>query len=407
MNKFIVNSAKLLKALQVVSKVMATRVAVPIIESYLFQVTGNKLTISGTDLHSTLRVVLGIETKSDAFSLVMAPTVIKYLQKIDEQPLVITATEIIVKNVVRCTEKTVYKVEIEDMDGRALYSGENPVDFPKVPICNLPLMEVQTDFINEFKDLLVYVSGDELRPAMTGINFSKQGEQLELCATDGHRVKVVDVSDLVKVTDLGALSPNFILPAKPAKILAGMKLKSALKVCAKRTQVRDASADSHAPCEYREIVNVMFSGEVDGINFELISRAIDERYPDYRNVIPSAKNAKTLLVIDSKKSFLKVVDKALLFANKTTHQLRISLNGANKISAEDLDFNNEYSAVIPGSSYVGDEIQIGFNGEFLKEICSNVSEPFTFEFSAPNKCGVIRDGRATIVCMPVMLNQYV
>jgi DNA polymerase-3 subunit beta len=415
MNSFIVNSKSLLSALNIASKAVVKNAVVPIIESYLFQVTGNRLTISGTDFQTTLRAILPIEGNNGNFACVVSPSIVKYLQKLDEQPVIIESHHSSKEVKDRHGKVVLQKdgtpeishscsVVLIDEDGRAKYDGENPQDFPTAPVCKLPLMTVQTDFVNEFKDLLNYAGTDELRPAMTGINCAKFGSAYELTATDGHRIKTVDVSDLATFDD--ELTPNFILPAKPAKILSGMKIKEALKISVKRTEARDASADAHAPCEYREITNVMFQGTVDGVQFELIARAIDERYPDYKNVIPSAKNARTHLTL-SKKPFLKLIDKALLFANKHTHQIKISLNGKNLLSAEDLDFKNEFSAVMPESTYKGDEIEIGFNAEFIKEICAGVSDKFTFEFSAPNKAGVIRDGRAIILVMPVMLNQYV
>jgi len=404
MQSFIVNSKSLFTALQLASKTVVKNPVVPIIEDYLFQVSGNRVVISGTDLQTTLRAVLPIDGNKETFSFVVPPSIVKYLQKLDEQPVILESTIVSEQETNKQGVKQIAPdgtpimhhnctVTLIDEDGRANYSGcAYYKDFPLAPECNALLMHAQTDFVAEFKDMLNYVSTNELRPAMSGINFASFGKTFELCATDGHRIKKSNVTDLITVND--ELCANFILPAKPAKILSSLKLKTdTLQVFVKRN---DSSA----------IVNVKFTGVADGIDFELIARTIDERYPDYNNVIPQG-NGTTQFTINNKKSFLKLIDKALLFANKTTHQIRIALNGKNQISAEDLDFQNEFVAVVPDSSYSGKEIEIGFNAEFIKEIVTGVSDTFTFEFTAPNKAGVIRDGRATIIVMPVMINKYV
>lgn len=385
MNSFIVQSKSLLSALMLASKGMVKSTIVPILENYLFQVTGNRLTISGTDLQTTFKTFVQLDGNFGNFSLVVAPQIVKYLQKLDEQPVIIASTSKVVTNQVRKTVYTEYTVEITADGETVKLAGDEANDFPKAPACDVPLMDVQTDFINEFKDLLNYVSADQLRPAMCGIYFNQQGKKHELCATDGMRVKTVDVSDLLTMHETG----NFIIPERVAKIISSLKLKDVLKVYVKRDTVA-------------AIQNVMFAGSVDGIEFELIARTIDERFPDYKNIIPQSTGT-TRLTINNKKAFLKLLDKALLFTNKTTKQIEISLNGKNALSASDLDFKNEFTAVIAESVYSGNELTIGFNAELLKEVCANVSDSFTFDFTAPNKCGLIRDGRAVILLMPVMI----
>jgi DNA polymerase III sliding clamp (beta) subunit (PCNA family) len=86
--------------------------------------------------------------------------------------------------------------------------------------------------------------------------------------------------------------------------------------------------------------------------------------------------------------------------------VRLSLNGSNKISAEDLDFSNEYCAEV-GGSYEGEPIEMGFNANFLRDTIKSFGDTFTLEMTAPNKAAVIREGHSLALVMPVMLNQYV
>ena len=101
-----------------------------------------------------------------------------------------------------------------------------------------------------------------------------------------------------------------------------------------------------------------------------------------------------------------------IFSNKTTHQIRLKIAGAElNISAEDVDFSNKAEERL-GCSYQGDDIQIGFNARFLIEMLNNlVAEEISLSMSLPNRAGIIapldntEEGEdITMLVMPVMLN---
>ena len=101
-----------------------------------------------------------------------------------------------------------------------------------------------------------------------------------------------------------------------------------------------------------------------------------------------------------------------IFSNKTTHQIRLRIAGAElHISAEDIDYSNKAEERL-ACSFQGDDMQIGFNSRFLTEMLSNLnSEEIMLELSLPNRAGIITpvDGleegeKVTMLVMPVMLN---
>jgi len=81
------------------------------------------------------------------------------------------------------------------------------------------------------------------------------------------------------------------------------------------------------------------------------------------------------------------------------------------LSAEDLDFANEAHEKL-ACSFVGDEMEIGFNSRFLQEMLNNLdSDNVNLEMSAPNRAGIITEVEKTdetedilMLVMPVMLN---
>ena len=106
------------------------------------------------------------------------------------------------------------------------------------------------------------------------------------------------------------------------------------------------------------------------------------------------------------------VKRVSIFSNKTTHQIRLKIAGAElNISAEDIDYSNKAEERL-SCSYQGDDMQIGFNSRFLIEMLNNLSsEEVTLEMSLPNRAGILTpsDGldegeHITMLVMPVMLN---
>ena len=101
-----------------------------------------------------------------------------------------------------------------------------------------------------------------------------------------------------------------------------------------------------------------------------------------------------------------------MFSNKATHQIRVKVSGSQlRISAEDLDFANEGHELLT-CTYVGEDMEIGFNSRFLMEMVSNLEcDDITLEMSAPNRAGIILPTNKAnptedilMLVMPVMLN---
>ena len=105
----------------------------------------------------------------------------------------------------------------------------------------------------------------------------------------------------------------------------------------------------------------------------LICRLIDGKYPNYEAVIPKENPNK--LSID-RNLFLNSVRRVSIFSNKTTHQIRLKIAGAElNISAEDIDYSNKAEERLT-CDYQGDDMQIWFNSRFLTEMLSSAPAIF-------------------------------
>ena len=372
--RFIVSTSTLLKQLQAVNGAASSSTVLPILENFLFEIKENVLTISATDLQTSMTTSLPVESKEEGKIAIPSKILMETLKTLPDQPIAFTIDD------------NTFAIEISAGDGKYKLSGENGEDFPKIPVVenassvNLPA-SVLAEAINK---TIFAVSNDELRPAMTGVFCQLTPQHLTFVSTDAH--KLVRYRRMDAKADSSA---SFILPKKALTLL-----KSSLP-----------SDDVNVSVEYNSTSAFFRFG-----NINLICRLIDERYPDYEAVIP--QNNTNKLTLD-RSLFLNSLRRVVIFANKTTHQVRLRITGSElNISSEDIDFSNEAHERL-SCQYEGDDMEIGFNAKFLIEMLNNLSgEEVTIEMSTPNRAGLLfpqtNDDKEDVLMlvMPVMLNSY-
>lgn len=369
---FIVSSSYLLKQLQVLGSVINNSNTLPILDNFLFELDKNKLTVSASDLETTMASTLDVESDSKGSIALPARLLLDTLKTFPEQPL----TFVVEDN---------NTVEISSNHGKYALAYANGNEFPKAVSLEDPSKTIVSgDILATAISKTIFAAGnDDLRPVMSGVFFQFSTEGLTFVATDAHKLVKYTRED-VKANQ----SAEFIMPKKPLNLLKGILVAS----------------DENVIIEYNES-NAKFTFE----NSELICRLIDGKYPNYEAVIPK-ENPNKLVI--GRNQFLNSVRRVSIFSNKTTHQIRLKIAGAElNISAEDIDYSNKAEERLT-CDYQGDDIQIGFNSRFLTEMLNNLSsEEVQLEMSMPNRAGILTpvDGldegeQVTMLVMPVMLN---
>ncbi|MCK6639897.1 MAG: DNA polymerase III subunit beta [Bacteroidia bacterium] len=378
--KFIVSSSTLLKQLQMLSGVLNTSNTLPILDNFLFEVDKGTLTISASDLETTITTHITVESKDSGNVAVPARLLIDTLKTFPEQPLTFSI------------DKKRLAIEISSDYGKYKITGQNGDEFPKAPsVDNGQAIEMDSAVLSRAIGRTLFAAGnDELRPVMSGVFVQFAPDGTTFVATDAHklvRYRRLDVKS--------SASASFILPRKPLNLLKNIL----------------ASNEGAVRVEYNT-TNARFSWGIapDGsIGSTLICRLIDGKYPNYDAVIP--KNNPNKLTVDTT-ALLGSIRRVSIFANKTTHQVRLKVAGSElNISAEDLDFSNEAAERLT-CAYTGDDMEIGFNSRFLVEMLTNIdSQEAMLEMSAPNRAGILlpmnkntESEDTLMLVMPVMLN---
>ncbi len=372
MMKFIVSSSYLLKQLQVLGSVINSSNTLPILDNFLFELDNNALKVSASDLETTMTATLEIDSKSQGSVAIPAKLLLDILKTFPEQPLTFTVED----------NST---VEISSNSGKYAIAYAPGEEFPKAVVLDDPSKTiVPAEVLATAVSKTIFAAGnDDLRPVMSGVFFQFSPEGLIFVATDAHKLVKYARTD-VKASQVA----DFIMPKKPLNILKGIL----------------GASDAEVAIEYND-ANATFSFE----NYILTCRLIDGKYPNYEAVIPK-ENPNKLLI--NRVQFLNSVRRVAIFANKTTHQIRLKIAGTElNISAEDIDYSNKADERLT-CDYQGDDMQIGFNSRFLTEMLNNLSsDEIQLEMSMPNRAGILTpvDGldegeTVTMLVMPVMLS---
>ena len=299
--KFIVSSTYLLKQLQVLGGVINSSNTLPILDNFLFELNNSKLTVSASDLETTMSSTINVESDSEGSVAIPAKLLLDTLKTFPEQPLTFVVEE----------NNT---VEISSNHGKYALAYANGEEFPKaVALENPSSTTLSGDVLANAISKTIFAAGnDDLRPVMSGVFFQFSTESLTFVATDAHKLVKYTRSD-VSANE----TAEFIMPKKPLNLLKGIL----------------AGSDEDVLIEYNDS-NAKFTFD----SSVLICRLIDGKYPNYEAVIPK-ENPNKLTI--ARTQFLNSVKRVSIFSNKTTHQIRLKIAGAElNISAEDIDYSN-------------------------------------------------------------------
>jgi DNA polymerase-3 subunit beta len=374
--KFVVSSTELLSHLASISKVINSKNTLPILDNYLFLLEDNRLTVTASDLESTLITSLELEnTSGNGLIAVPAKIMNETLKEFPEQPLTFQI------------DAETFAIDIFSQNGKFSIVGQNGEDFPQQPILNESLASTinvnHSVLLNGINKTLFATADDELRPVMNGIFIEISTEDMKFVASDAHKLVRYKRFDAKSEKDA-----SFILPKKPAALLKSLLPKE----------------DFDVKLEFDD-KNAFFTLS----NYKLICRLVEGNYPSYNSVIPT--NNPNKLIID-RVEFYNTVRRVSVFSNQASNLIRLKLTENQLVvSAQDIDFS--ISAVERlNCQYEGEDMEIGFKSTFLQEILSNLSATdVKVELSDPTRAGLLlpaenenEEENILMLLMPMMIN---
>jgi len=372
--KFVVSSTALSSHLQVLSRVIASKNTIPILDCFLFELQGNLLKITAAD--SETRMITSVEVhevEGEGIFAIPAKNLLESLKELPEQPITFDIDD-------ASLEMFIYYE-----NGKYNFIGQNGDEYPQhKPLKdNANKITISADnLLSGISRTLFATADDELRPVMNGILFDISETDITFVASDGHK--------LVRFKNFSAKGNEksaFILPKKPANLLR--------TVLPKETGGVTIGFDDNNACITME-------------NLTIISRLIEGRYPNYNGVIPKDNPFK---VTADRILLVNALKRVVVFSNpgSTLIKLQLSENSI-LVSAQDIDYSTSADETV-ACVYEGEDISIGFKGTYLIEILNNIpSAEIVLQLADPSRAGLMlpaeneADEDLLMLLMPMMLN---
>lgn len=394
--KFTVELKELNQALSKVSPALPRKSTIPALEHFYFILTSDQLKIIATDQNITIMNQITVNPIEDGKVLVPGKRLTDIIRALDEN-----------KEITFTANPETFTITIKSSHGKYSMKGLDPDDFLDLPelfhsqkpnISDLVAPLSQEDRLQaaiiSAKNLIwgadrtvFCVSKDDFKPAMTGVFFQFQGEKLNFVSTDSFRLACATV-----FKSSGNVFPSnlsVIIPARTVELLRKVTDDVIISFINTDTSI------SHTRFDFSDVV--------------LITRVIDESFPKYESVIPTANN---LVLKVNKKEVLSALRRVSLFANVNSKQVRLEIQPDSlTLLTEDEESGSQGQETIP-CEFNGSEFLVAFNHEYLAEAIENCvldedSENVFLSFSEPTKPVLIRPEndqlRLTMLLMPIRL----
>lgn len=350
--KITIKQDELQKALQHLSKATPARSTIPILNSVLLSASNNTLTLRTTDLEITL--VTNVTSTIEKEGAVALPhrTLMEITGALTDVDLEISADE---NN----------RVKIKAGTGDYDIPGVGAEEFPQLPeVDNKKEVVLKAQTLGDIIGKTIFaLSADELKPALMGVLFAFGENTITAVATDGHRLSVCNRSDYESKGYAG----DVIVPRKFLQLL-GQYIGSG-----DEDEVVLWVGDNHLTIS------------VEGIT--IFSRIIDERYPDYRSVLPP-DNDKTATL--DREKFLSAVRRVAIFSNRATKQITLHLSkDGSSITTEDPESSSSAREDIE-AEYDSENMVLGYNASYLRDMLSHLdTEKVVLKLKTPISAGLI------------------
>ncbi len=376
--KFIISRNEFFSRLQVVNKVIPSKSTYPMLDNFKLVLEGDQLTITGTDLETTMISKLTVDNAEGEGSLAIdAKRLLDILKEFPEQPLIFEVNDE-TKNVDIVTQTGKYSI------------GAQPADeYPEPPAIDenqAYTFTISSEALNRgISKTYFSTSNDDLQIIMTGIYIELKPENITFVATDAHKLV------RYRRSDFGAdMENSFILPKKPADLLRNILSKA-------DDMVKVVFNDRNAIFELPE--------------FKIVSRLIEGQYPNYESVIPS-ENPNTLTI--DRLEFYNAIKRVSVFANEASKLVKFTIdNNQVTISAQDIDFSISAEEHLP-CNYDGEPMKIGFKSNFILEILQNIDSPdVVMKMSDSSRASLLLPSETEdenedvlMLLMPMMLDEF-
>jgi DNA polymerase-3 subunit beta len=356
--------SNLLEGLNVVGRVVPSKSTLPVLSHVLLATDRGQLKLAATNLDLAISYWVGAHVEAEGAITLPARLLTDFVSSLpdDRIDLALSARG--------------HTVHLTCGRFAANIKGIDAEEFPRIPtVADSPTYALPTALLRECIQSVVFAAApDDSRPVLAGVLFTLQDGELTLAAADGFRLAVRSAA-LAAAHEGPTEALSMIVPAKT--------LTEVARVLSDDDSVVEIAA---TPAKNQVLFRVPRA--------EIVSRLIEGQFPDYQKILPRSYQTRAVL---NTAEFLRATRAASVFARDNAMIVRLAITpgaeeltpGRVQVSATAAEAGDNAGEI--DASVEGNEIQIAFNGRYLRDALEAIdTEQVGLELTGPTSPGVLK-----------------
>lgn len=324
------NKKEILDSLQIAQCFIPATSTLPLLSNILFEAEGDMLNFSATDMDMSVRIKCKVSKVEEPGRTTIPKKIVSLIKEFTDDEIKIDSDKN--DNIKLQCKKASYKIP-----------GLPAEDFPELQAEDKKLETISMPQ-KQLKEILKYISYAALKDTskrnLNGVFFKFEGSGVEAVATDAHRLAYYkkDIKKQVKAKF------SYIIPLKTINEVA---------------RIIEGKDDKDIDINFYEKV---IEFKMDNIN--IISRIIDESYPNYSQVIPKDFNMSVLV---SKADMESSIRRASTISSDKSRIVMLKFEKDKMfINAQAQDEGEAYEEI--DVKYDGEPVEVSYNASYLMDV---------------------------------------
>jgi DNA polymerase-3 subunit beta len=351
--EFSVKKFDLLNELDMTQGVVERKTTIPILGNLLCEASGNRITLTATDLELSIRTSCEAKVKKEGAGTIPAKKLLELVRLLPEGEI---------------RFKLLENHWVQILADRKTYKmvGMAKDNFPGIPAFPHPIAKIPATILSSLIARTAFaISNEESRYTLNGALLLLKPEMITMVATDGHRLAVAEIDH--KFEGL----TREVRPLVPKKALA-------------EVQRLASEAGEDAEIEFALDESHLFFRAGERL---LISRMLTGQFPNYEAVLPRDNNRK---VVIERGELNDAVKRVAQLADTRSHAVKLSVSTEGiEISASSPEYGEAKETI--EKEYKGEPIAIGFNAQYMIDFLAAAPEgPISLELKDEQSAGQMR-----------------
>jgi DNA polymerase-3 subunit beta len=349
--KFSCNTQDFLSALHLVSRAIGNQQALPILGNILLEAEGRRCTVSATDLELSIITNFPASIENEGSITVPAKAILNFAQYNPDSEVLLETRE---GTQLLCTSK----------HAKTVIAGEAASEYPTIaPVDRQTSFSLEADPLLEALHLVTFASAKtSLRPVLSGVSFQFEKGKITLVATDSYRLSEYAVQTKGQGEDVSCIIPTKVLD----------ELRTILSAALKHPDDKPEKEDKSKGEKTAMTIEAFLSKqqiELHAGNVKLLSRLIDGKFPDYRQILP--KETKTTVRFDAGE-LTTAVKRMHYFAKEINNNLTFHCGkGQTRLTTPQTQVGKDEATLT--TEIKGDENKIALSSSYLLDFLGHIN----------------------------------